>query len=193
MFQVPRTAWLPVPPAVDLVFELRTFRRAQDLQQGIDDVFPFDRGNEVRVGLVQTVELVNGLLQSFLHHTGRELRRRLRVEHHQRAAAALRVVDRLAQARVNRTEVSLEGAPTDASEAYPISAAVNARLGEKIGGWKVGAIPGAGVPIGAPRLRQAYATFYAPQTDGIAAMLQKQGPFDAVDRLEAGRKFSTGR
>jgi 2-keto-4-pentenoate hydratase len=79
------------------------------------------------------------------------------------------IVDRLAQARVNRTEVSLEGAPTDASEAYPISAAVNARLGEKIGGWKVGAMPGAGVPMGAP--------MYA------SGFLQNGGTF----KLKAGR------
>jgi 2-keto-4-pentenoate hydratase len=60
------------------------------------------------------------------------------------------IVDRLAAARRNRTEVSLEGAPTDAAEAYPISAAVNAKLGEAIGGWKVGALPGIGAPMGAP-------------------------------------------
>ena len=59
--------------------------------------------------------------------------------------------------------------------------------------FDLGTIPGAGVPIGAPRLRQAYATFYAPQTDGIATILQKQGSFDALDRLETGRKFTTTR
>ncbi len=58
--------------------------------------------------------------------------------------------------------------------------------------FDLGTIPGAGVPIGAPqpRLRQAFATFYAPRQDAIAAKLEKQGAFNAVEQLESGRKFS---
>ncbi len=57
--------------------------------------------------------------------------------------------------------------------------------------FDLGTIPGAGVPIApSPRLRQAFATFYAPPTDGITTLLEKQGMFSAVDRLEQGRAFS---
>ena len=60
--------------------------------------------------------------------------------------------------------------------------------------FDLGTIPGAGVPVSAsPRLRQALATFYAPQADGIAALLKKQGPFDAIERLESERTFSPRR
>lgn len=57
--------------------------------------------------------------------------------------------------------------------------------------FDLGTIPGAGVPIGAPqpRLRQAFATFYAPRQDAIAAKLQKEHAFDAVDRLESSRRL----
>jgi rare lipoprotein A len=57
--------------------------------------------------------------------------------------------------------------------------------------FDLGTIPGAGVPIGAPqpRLRQAFATFYAPRQDAIAAKLQQEHAFDAVDRLESSRRL----
>ena len=52
--------------------------------------------------------------------------------------------------------------------------------------FDLGTIPGAGVPIGAsPKLRQAFATFYAPPRDPIAAVLAKQRAFDTVKNRRA--------
>ena len=60
------------------------------------------------------------------------------------------IVERLTLARRTRSGVSLEGAPTQLAEAYPISGAVMQALGESVGGWKVGHDPASGTPMGAP-------------------------------------------
>ncbi len=63
---------------------------------------------------------------------------------------SLSVIDRLARARRARAEVSLEGAPTDLADAYPVQAGVMKILGESVGGWKVGHDPQSKAPMGAP-------------------------------------------
>lgn len=60
------------------------------------------------------------------------------------------LIERLVHARRTRGEVSLEGAPTELADAYPIQAAVLQALGAVVGGWKVGHDPKSGTPMGAP-------------------------------------------
>jgi rare lipoprotein A len=56
--------------------------------------------------------------------------------------------------------------------------------------FDLGTIPGAGVPIApSPKLRQAFATFYAPHRDPIAATLAREGAFDSVARMEKTQRF----
>jgi 2-keto-4-pentenoate hydratase len=68
------------------------------------------------------------------------------------------LVERMAQARRGRTELTLDGAPTRLEEAYPISAAVLRTLGEQVGGWKVGHDPASGTPMGAPMYASGFVT-----------------------------------
>jgi 2-keto-4-pentenoate hydratase len=53
------------------------------------------------------------------------------------------------EARRARVAVPAEPAPASVDDCYSISAAVNAALGERIGGWKVGHMPD-GTPMAAP-------------------------------------------
>ena len=66
------------------------------------------------------------------------------------------LIQNLIHARRTRGEVSLEGAPSLLSDAYPISAAVKKALGESVGGWKVGHDPQTKAPMGAPMFKSGF-------------------------------------
>ena len=65
------------------------------------------------------------------------------------------IVERLSQARRTRAGVTIEDAPTDFAQAYPISAAVLKTLGETVGGWKVG-LTADDVAIAAPMYQSGF-------------------------------------